>query len=444
MQDAVLIRLRPLGPWRYGPGDGGNDRVDHLYRSDRLYSALTLAMAQLGFLDEWLDATARAYIPAVTFSSLFPYQAETLFVSPPSTLWPPPPGLVTTPSPVFLSKLRWKAARFVPTSLVESIIAGQSVLADQWLPDPESGCLLRRDRPSTSPFRVTMRTAAAVDRVTHSEVEVSSAACIEFEPGAGLWTLGRFADSAAQSGWSERIKAGFRLLADTGFGGRRRSGWGQTAQPSFEEGAWPNLLVPKLARAFRNATQPVNGEAETPLYWLLSLYSPAPTDTVNWSAGNYETIIRGGRTESAAGPGAVKKLLRMVAEGSVIAAESEPAGTALNVAPDGFPHPVYRSGFALCLKLPSAQIAAEQPAEAPSVEEAIEPRPCEPPAPEEVTEQVEEEPRAWIGPEVEEAVREEPQPVAAEPPKENGDSQAEAPGPQKQEQPESEDIDRDV
>ena len=79
MQQALLIRLRPLGPWRFGPADGSHERTDTLYRSDRLFSAVTLAMQQLGLLDEWLDATARAETPVVVFSSLFPFQGDTLF-----------------------------------------------------------------------------------------------------------------------------------------------------------------------------------------------------------------------------------------------------------------------------------------------------------------------------------------------------------------------------
>src|SRR5579875_3401792 len=79
MQSAMLIRLRPRGPWRYGPGDGAPDRVDVTFRSDRLYSALTLAMRQLGFLEPWLDATARADTPPFAWSSLFPFQGDTLF-----------------------------------------------------------------------------------------------------------------------------------------------------------------------------------------------------------------------------------------------------------------------------------------------------------------------------------------------------------------------------
>src|SRR5690348_1090815 len=116
MQPALLTRLRPTGPWHYGPGEGGQDAVDALYRSDRLFSAVTLAIQQLGHLEEWLDATAGSSAPAVAFSSLFPFQGDTLFVPPPATLWPPPSNLVTSPSPAFLTKTRWTAAHFVPTS----------------------------------------------------------------------------------------------------------------------------------------------------------------------------------------------------------------------------------------------------------------------------------------------------------------------------------------
>ena len=382
MQQACLIRLRPRGPWRYGPGDGGQDRTDTLYRSDRLYSAVTIAMKQLGMLDEWLDATARSESPAVAFTSLFPFQGDTLFAPPPSSLWPPPSGLLTTPSPVFLAKIRWTAAKFVPVSLIESILLGQNVLADQWIPDPETACLLRRDRPSASPFHPLLKTRAAVDRASHSTVHVHAAACVEFEAGAGLWTLVRYADEETRSKWDDRVKAAFRLLGDGGFGGKRSSGWGQTETPEFQNGSWPGVLMPKLARRM---SRPANGSgaAESSLYWLLSLFSPSSKDAVKWREGDYQVVIRGGRIESASGSGTEKKRVRMVAEGSVLTAESEPAGAAVDVAPEGFPHPVYRSGFAVALKLPVMEVADEQePVEVPvSAEalEALEPGPCEKP-----------------------------------------------------------------
>jgi CRISPR type III-A-associated RAMP protein Csm4 len=408
VERAVLVRLRPRGPWRYGPGDGSRDRVDTLYRSDRLYSAVTLAMAQLGHLSEWLDITAKASDSAVVFSSLFPYQGETLFVTPPATLWPPPANLVSTPSPVFLAKLRWTAARFVPVNLVESILSGQNILADQWLPDAESGCLLRRDRPSSSPFRTVVRTTAAVDRVTRSAVHVDSTACVEFEPGSGLWAVAKFASPEAESAWSERVKAAFRLLADSGFGGRRKSGWGQAEAPQFQEGNWPSVLMPKLGRLANNGT-----ETEPSLYWLLSLYAPGSQDAIDWRSGEYKITTRGGRVESSA----EKKLLRMVSEGSVLAAQSEPAGAAVDVAPDGFAHPVYRFGFALTVKLPKLEPRAEQagPVEMAADKEAPEGKPCEEPLPsggrsvEEAGVEGTSEAQAWTQAEPEAAVREEPE-----------------------------------
>jgi CRISPR type III-A-associated RAMP protein Csm4 len=371
--------------------------VDKLFRSDRLYSAVTLAMQQFGVLDEWLQATARAQPPRVVFSSLFPSQAETLFVTPPRTLWPPPSGLVTAPSPVFLSKLRWDAAQFVPTSLLDELMGGRAMLGEQWAPDPESGCLLRRDRPSVSPFRVVTRTRAAIDRLNQRAGHADSFACVEFEPSSGLWCVVRFADDTAQGEWSTRVQAALRLLADSGFGAGRSIGWGQTNEPEMREGTWPKLLFPRSARtlSFPNG----NGSAHS--YWLLSLYSPAASEMTDWSSGNYELVTRGGHS---------RKTARLVAEGSVIVASREPAGTAVDIAPPEHSHPVYRAGFALALRLPEIIQEDIQPVETPSDEEAPEPKPCptierrEP-----AIEQPKEEPQPELTPEPETSRAEEPQ-----------------------------------
>jgi CRISPR/Cas system CSM-associated protein Csm4 (group 5 of RAMP superfamily) len=354
MQPAILVRLRPLGPWRYGPSDGALDRLDTLYRSDRLFSAVTLAMRQLGLLDNWLDATARSQKPAVAFTSLFPFQGDTLYVIPPAHLWPPPSSLVTSPSPVFLTKIRWRAAHLVPVSLVDALLTGQPVLADQWIPDPESGCLLRRDRPSSSPFRTIARTFAPVDRLCLTASEPETSACVEFEPGSGLWTVARFADDAARDTWNEALRAAFRLLGDTGFGGGRSKGWGQVQTPEFETGTWPALLLPKVGRS---AKSDIHAAQTSRSYWLLSLYSPAAHDTVNWSGGQYELAVRNGRVDGSTG--VLKKSARMVVEGCVLDAAAEPVGTAIDVAPEGFAHPVYRSGIALALLIPPPKPPSE-------------------------------------------------------------------------------------
>jgi hypothetical protein len=44
----------------------------------------------------------------------------------------------------------------------------------------------------------------------------------------------------------------------------------------------------------------------------------------------------------------------MVSEGSVVYAAAPPRGSAADVAPEGFAHPVFRAGFAVSIPLPEA------------------------------------------------------------------------------------------
>ena len=105
MNPGCIVKFRPLGPWRIGPDSGARDRVDTIYHSDSLHSAVTGAMLSLGLLEEWLEATARNPAGAdVRFSSVFPFQGDIGFVVPPKNIWPPSAS----------SKVRWKGARFIP------------------------------------------------------------------------------------------------------------------------------------------------------------------------------------------------------------------------------------------------------------------------------------------------------------------------------------------
>jgi CRISPR type III-A-associated RAMP protein Csm4 len=332
--------------------------VDAVYHSDSLYAAVCSAMTRLGKLEEWLDATARHEAPAVAFSSCFPFVEGTRFVAPPRTIWPPT-------SPALLSaRVRWKAARFVPLALVESLLAGQPLEEAQWTVDGPSECLL----PSAvqgGPFRAGIRWNAAVDRLTGAS-ERHSTACMEFRAGAGLWCAAAFADDGARDTWSEPVKAAFRWLADAGFGGERSRGWGRAESPEFTEGGLPELIVnPPQSRDGDGA---VDLEAAAPAelpseptpapaadgprpHWLLSLFTPAAADAVDWSRGNYTLLPRTGRID---GSGELKKHLPMVSEGSVVYVHGSPRGAAPDVAPEGFTRPVYRAGFAVSIPLPEA------------------------------------------------------------------------------------------
>jgi hypothetical protein len=433
-------------------------------------------MARLGSLEEWLAATARAGASAVSFSSCYPFQGDVEFVAPPRTLWPPA-------SPALMAaRVRWKSARFIPVEVVGALAANARLDENRWSVDGASECLVPAGRPG--PFRTGVRWNAAVDRLSGAS-ERHSTACLEFHSGAGLWTVVSFADDAARDSWMEPVKACFRLLADSGFGGERSRGWGRSEPPEFTEGTLPDLVLAMAARYRRKAgkreaaeirapqaaaplTQPeaapapAGGEpeieapaepaiaeavppaaelpeapepsiaestaetetrdsaqpeseappvpaeaapesaappeamesaeiqpapaespeseqpeaedtatepvetaepvvAETPRpaaagpgaepHWLLSLFLPAPEDAVAWGHGSYALVERSGRVESLAGSGELKKVVRMVAEGSVVCAPAPPRGAAADVAPEGFPHPVFRAGFAVAIPL---------------------------------------------------------------------------------------------
>ncbi len=349
MYPSILVKLRPQTPWRIGPASGSRSQTEAVFHSDSLYSAVTLAMDALGWMEEWLAATATGGEgPAVRFSSCFPFVEDTLLIAPPRNLWPPPPS----------ARVRWVAARYVPFSVVETLLREERLRDEDgsWVVDAESQCLIpSRGGKWRPPFRVTVRHTAAVDRITGVSGEAEATACLEFSAGAGLWCVVAFSSDEARQIWARRVESCFRLLADTGLGGERSRGWGRSAAPEFLPGRFPGRLV-KLPAA--RTSEPAEGvpeetaaapaPAET-AYWLWSLFSPAPSDSVDWQRGAYSLTSRAGRIERH---GAVTRHVRLVGEGSVLLAGGPLEGAAPNVAPADFPHPVYRNGFALAVPIP--------------------------------------------------------------------------------------------
>ncbi|MBI3470230.1 MAG: hypothetical protein HY013_02610 [Candidatus Solibacter usitatus] len=345
MNPALLVKFRPLGPWRSGPDSGLRNRVDPIYHSDSLYSAVTGAMASLGGLEEWLEATARSGSgPAVRFSSCFPFQGNARFVTPPRSIWPP----------AISPKVRWKGARFVPLDQVDALLCGEPINDERWAVDGPSECLVHPGQ--RGPFRPALRPSAAVDRLSGA-VEPHETACLEFAAGAGLWTLVSFAGDAERERWTAPVQEALRLLADTGLGGERSRGWGRFELPEFQEGTLPEMILPRAgappAPLEESDPAPVPPPPAAQSYWLLSLFAPASTDAIDWEHGTYSLLERGGRVESPAGSGRLKKRLNMVTEGSVLVSSGGVSGAAADVAPDGFPHPVFRAGFAVAIPIPS-------------------------------------------------------------------------------------------
>jgi CRISPR type III-A-associated RAMP protein Csm4 len=380
---ALLAKLRPSGPWRVGPDSGDRLRVGRVLHSDALYSALTHAFIELGELDAWLEATAmHAGGAQIRSSSCFPFVAtetgDTLFLPPPESHWPPADSL----------RIRWRSARYVPPGAIWQLLNDKPLVEEHWVVDGVSECLLPmiRNVAAQSPFRVSIRSRAAVDRLGQG-VEPHQTACLEFSKGSGIWIAFAFASKDAEAHWSPALKGALKLIADSGLGGERSSGWGRFEQPEFIDGELGPLLFGNRYRAPEEVTG----------HWLLSLFSPAADDMVDWQQGNYRVVVRTGRVESHAGWGAAKRANQMIAEGGVLVSSTAPKGAARDVAPAGFSHPVYRAGFALTIpigkpkapqprpetKVDETLLEALAPSEPPNRPVEEPPTPAEPPAPSE-------------------------------------------------------------
>lgn len=328
MKPALLIRFRPITPWRIGSNDGARGQAGAVLHSDTWYSAVSLALAQFQLLDEWLNATARPHAePAVKLSSLFPFQRGMLFAPPPAGVWSPPPS----------AKVRWKGASLVPLGAIGALLRGEPLDDERWMVDGHSGCLL----PATGyggvgPYRRLKRRFAAIDRLTGGLAEPYETSAVQFAPGCGLWGVIEFANPTAFAVWAPKIQVALRWLADSGIGGLRSRGFGRARQPEVQAGTLEQLLEPLPAP-----------RSQRPAWWLLSLYNPGGQDRVDWSAGRYFIETRTGRAVT----GAVKPGARMVSEGSVLLAESAPRGSIHDARPAGAPHPVYRAGYAVALPI---------------------------------------------------------------------------------------------
>ncbi len=342
MNPALLIRLRPITPWRIGPDHGALDQSEAVLHSDALYSALCLAFEQLGWLGEWLNATADPYsTPAVRFSSCFPWQRGLLFAPPPMGLWPPAetPGAPT--------KLRWKGANLVPTTVIASLLSGETLDEKAWTVDAHSGCLIPTGgRFPTGPFRRMRRSSVAVDRVTGTNIQPWAAGCLQFAPASGLWCAGGICERHGVRSLVAQARVRFppagrfrarRFCAAAALAARERRTSSQARCMNCCS------LVGKCRRPLRMAATGPGG-------CFRSSPRARPIGSLGGS-GNYALLERSGRVASHAGAGLVKKSSRLVREGSMVVSQGALTGSVRDVAPDGAPHPVWRAGFAVAIEL---------------------------------------------------------------------------------------------
>jgi hypothetical protein len=334
-----------------------------------------------------------------------------LFVTPPRSAWPPMAG-----APLHVPKVRWKAARFVPVELLPRILGGAVPDEDRWAVDAQSGCLVPAGQSGPYRAGVRFgaavdRLSGAAEPHLTACLEFSPDAGFWFvaafagEEAESRWSgplraaVRLLADSGfggeRSRGWGRASEPEFAAgaLSDLLLPGLKRppaadqqpatapqpeqkpaaeeqhaaeQQEGETPAPetvpdvpglgdaAMKQAAGSELEGPPPPVENASGTQsPDYADPDQPKpYWLLSLFIPGAGDAIDWKRGNYEMVARGGRVQSPSGSGQPKKLVRMVGEGSVVYSARTPVGAAPDVAPEGFPHPVFRSGFALAVPIP--------------------------------------------------------------------------------------------
>jgi CRISPR-associated protein Csm4 len=329
-----IYRLTMLSPLHIGERGTGMEASGETIASDTLFSALCWGLREVegdGWLREWIDAFRSRPAP-LRISSTFPYLGGVRFY--------PKPALRL---PDFLAALTWKEAdesvgkrlkrvthvseglfRRWLGSRLSDIPAGSRLLpGGLWVGDDETSGL-----PSEMQGRWAERSQTArvaLDRVSSSS-SLYQVGDVRYRPGCGLW----FAVRWREEGWREPLEAALSCLGEAGMGGERSSGRGQFR--------WEREAVAGLGPPPVGSTSAVT----------LSLYHPTSGEVDAGALDNaaYQLKLRRGWIGSAAGQGLRGKSVRMLAEGSAIAADPE-AGDLVDVTPEGFSaHPVYRYGLA--------------------------------------------------------------------------------------------------
>ena len=119
-------------------------------------------------------------------------------------------------------------------------------------------------------------------------------------------------------------------------GGLRSLGFGRFKSPEFQAGRLADLLLPEYQ-------PPTSSQA----WWLLSVFSPGPADQVQWGAGRYSIVTRGGRDSS----GRSKLNSRVVREGSVLLSTNSPQGCIQDVSSGSDGVPSLRATYAVALPI---------------------------------------------------------------------------------------------
>lgn len=323
-----LYRLCFEGGWHLSRGRPGLERGGRTLHSDKLMSAMFVALLQLQDCD-------RSFFDGIRISSAFPFIGESFF-------FPVPTAGVKWKQEGGLSEKKLKKVKYLEKELFEDCLAGKPVDLGkghirEGLAEFAFGSKQETKKNAALPFRHSVRNQVAIPLPPVNPLEPRGDArpfAVERTlagKDAGLFFLASF---LAAGQWEALLPAALNVLADEGIGAKRSTGLGVFSwkKESF------SLKVPVASSHSLN----------------LGLYSPQKEEASKelLQKSSYQLVQRGGYASHAASMSNRhyrKKAAFLFREGGSF--PGTPTGKLLNLAPDILEgvHPVWREGRPLFL-----------------------------------------------------------------------------------------------
>ena len=303
-------------------GSLGLEKTETYIPADTLFSALCQTWATFydtASLTDFLNQyTAENVSPPFTLTSAFPFAHD----------------FYLFPKPLIFKSTSKKSKRvqFVSRSLFENIITGNPPDFDEdnlmnsekvWVNSEEKKQLKTANDNDFNVWTTNTRPRVTIDRQTE-ESSIWHVETVQFNTDCGLW----FAVNYDSDETKQKIETLLRVLGDNGIGGERNAGYGLF---DFDEVA---LEIPTTEDGTQFVTlSPICPKSSDQLEHLLKgdiAYNLNPL--TGWV--------------TSAGAASKRKQINMFAEGSVLNSSDEPVGRLVDLKPKGYPHPVYRYGYA--------------------------------------------------------------------------------------------------
>lgn len=318
--------IHPRAPLHQGI-HGRAPKSGALVHSDTLHAALIAAAAATGAHVDDLERMRE-----LPMSSLYPtLHGKPLYPKP--FLRPPGADNNRERPEDDQDHKRWKKLRLVSEAMLRAWLTGDV--------DTFDACELRDgvaaltgefpEWPGSGLLADARHTGVVVDRNGADATPYDRPMVwVNAKEGVGLYCLVEAGDGDGP--WLEEA---FTRLGWAGLGGERASGLG-----GFDVARCAPDAVPKFA----------NGAANR--FMTLGLYLPRKDEVdagVLDAPAAYDCVLRGGWIHGVAGAEKAKHALRFCLEGGVFNGSADNPGDVRDVRPDGWPHPVWRSGRPLVI-----------------------------------------------------------------------------------------------